>query len=329
MKKFIYILVILLSGASCCFSQEYATYEITGLHQGNGSFVSAALSDFEWTVSGTLTGEVQILDNEIFDDGNAFENVFGQANDAQNLRIQVVMNGPGTAGQPLISSAILTLLFDQPTPVSAWGFCVVDIDVENCLVSAIDENDDPVSPEIIDGWLVELFDANLGENGVNIPKWDAIHAALLGSDTPDNYVVYNNLVIGDMPSSEAPAAYFMPDLRLKSLTITFENLQDVYNTSYHFYIASLEATMLHEISGPDISIYPVPAGNTIMISTGHMPAADPVVEILNPAGERLISKTMNHSQNLMELDISRLPAGLYYCRILLDRQTLTKKIIKL
>jgi hypothetical protein len=329
MKKIIYTFIIALSVVSGCFSQEYATYEITGLHQGNGSFENAALSDFEWTVSGTLTGEVQIPDNEIFDDGSAFENVFGQADDAQNLRIQVVMNGPGTAGQPLTSSATLTLLFDQPTPVSAWGFCLVDIDVENCLVSAIDENDDPVSPEIIDGWLVELFDANLVENGVNIPKWDAIHAALLGSDTPDNYVVYNNLVIGGMPSSEAPAAYFMPDLRLKSLTITFENLQDVYHTSYHFYIASLEATMLREIIRPEISIYPVPACDVIRISTSQMASADPVVEIFNPAGDRLILKVMNQAKNEMELDISRLPAGVYFCRVLLDRQTVTKKIVKL
>lgn len=64
--------------------------------QGIGSFIDAALSDFSWTVSGTLTGEVQILDNEVFDDGNAFENTLDQADNAQNLRIQVAMNGYGT-----------------------------------------------------------------------------------------------------------------------------------------------------------------------------------------------------------------------------------------
>ena len=103
-----------------------------------------------------------------------------------------------------------------------------------------------VTVEDIDDWLIELFDADLTTNGTNIPKWDPAHAALLGADTPESYVVYNNLVIGGLNDSEAAAAFFMPDLPLKSLTIDYENLQEVYFTSYHFYIASLFATGIAE-----------------------------------------------------------------------------------
>ncbi len=327
MKKAIYIIGLVLFCLHGSFAQEYATFQITGTHQGTGSFINAALSDFNWTVSGTLTGEVQILDNEIFDDGNAFENTFGQADNAQNLRIQVAMNGAGTAGQPLTSSAVLTLFFDQIAPPNAWGFCVVDIDVENCLFTAIDENNNQVPPEVIDGWLMELFDANLDEDGINIPKWDATHAALLGSDTPEDYVVYNNLVIGGMPSSEAPVASFMPDIPLKSLTITFENLQDVYNTSYHFYIAALETTSVGEINTEKIEIYPIPASDVIRIRTNSFFAQYLVVEILNSESKICIMKQQTSEDKEFVIDINFLPTGLYFCRISVGNQTFVKKII--
>ncbi|KAF0200490.1 MAG: hypothetical protein FD170_3455 [Bacteroidetes bacterium] len=329
MKKAIFIIGLALICLEGSLAQEYATFQITGTHQGTGSFINAAMPDFSWTASGTLTGEVEILDNEVFDDGNAFENTFGQAGNAQNLRIQVAMNGAGTIGQPLTSSATLTLFFDQIAPPDTWGFCVVDIDVENCLFAAVDENDNQVPSAVIDGWLMELFDADLGENGINTPKWDATHAALLGSDTPADYVVYNNLVIGGMSSSEAPAACFMPDIPLKSLTITFENLQDVYNTSYHLFIASLETTSVGEINPYEPEIYPVPATDCIWIKTNNSYMHDFSVDILNAAGKVLIHKQVAGSRDEVKLNISSLPAGVYFFRICLSNSMFMNKLIKL
>ncbi|NTW23371.1 MAG: T9SS type A sorting domain-containing protein [Lentimicrobium sp.] len=322
------IIVIVFLCFSVVNAQEYATFQITGTHQGNGSFNNAALSGFNWTVNGSLTGEVQILNNEVFDDGNAFENTFGQADNAQNLRIQVEMNGSGTLGQPLTSRATMTLLFDEITPSNDWGFCVVDIDVENCLFSAIDENDIQVPMEVIDGWLVELFDANLSEDGTNLPKWDATNAALLGSDTPEDYVVYNNLVIGDMPSSEAPAAYFMPDIPLKSLTIVFENLQDIYNTSYHFYIASMQATAVDESNKVTIDIFPVPASEIIRVRMPNGSLENSVVTFLNAAGKEMMSRQVSETVSEIEFDVSHLPDGVYFLKFFSNNQLFTRKICK-
>jgi len=328
MKKIILLFGFAISILPFSNAQEYATFQITGTHQGTGSFINAALSGFTWVASGSLVGEVQILDDEVFDDGNAFENTFGQAGNAQNLRIQVALNGSGTVGQPLISMATLTLTFNQVTPPDAWGFCVVDIDVENCLFSAIDENDIQVPMEVIDGWLVELFDANLGEDGINLPKWDATHAALLGSDTPEDYVVYNNLVIGDMPSSEAPAAYFMPDIPLKSLTIIFENLQDVYNTSYHLYVASLASLSTGDIRQLEPEIYPVPACEIIRVRMPNGSMENSVVTIFNIAGEEMISRQVSETVSEIEFDVSHLPDGFYFLRFFSDHQLFTRKICK-
>jgi hypothetical protein len=324
--------LLLLLTFSFCFltlsAQEYAEFEITATNAGTGTFTNAALPNFSWSAIGAIY-KMEVLNDEVFDDGNAFENTFGQADNADNLRTQNYPNGEGTAGDTVLSISILTINFNETTPANGWGFCVTDIDVENCLIDAIDINDEPVSPDIIDSWLVELFDCDLISDGLNIPKWDPVNAALLGSDTPETYVAYDNVIIGGMPASEAAAAFFMPDIPIKQLSVRFENLQENNFTSYHLYIASLEATMVNEIIRPEVFICPVPARDVIRISVSHVTAANPVVEILNPAGERLIFKVMNQAKNEMELGISRLPAGVYFCRVLLDQQTITKKIIKL
>ncbi len=328
MKKLLLLITFFFFLFLFSFAQEYADFELTGVHEGTGTFTNAALPDFTWLASGTLAQEVQILDDEVFDDGNEFENIFGQADYAENLRIQIYPNGEGTAGEPILSKAKLIIDFDQITPANAWGFCVVDIDVENCLISAIDEYDNEVPVEDINAWLIELFDTDLIENGVNIPKWDASHAALLGSDTPEGYIFYNNLVIGGMDDSEAAAAFFMPDIPLKSLIIDYENLQEAYYTSYHFYIASLFPTAIAEIEETTLAIYPNPASTYVDIRLANSPEkqhASKKVILYDMLGK--IASQTELAEDELTLDVSHLDAGVYYVKAIVDGQTVTKKLI--
>jgi len=334
MKHLFTILICSVITVQCSLvslAQEYATFELTGEHQGRGNFNSAALSDFSWLVEGTLAQEVQILNDEVFDDGNLFEEMFGQANNAQNLRIQIGPNGSGTYGQPITSTATLSIDFDQATPVNKWGFCIVDLDVENCLISAIDENDNQVPLEDIDTWLMELFDADLVTDGINIPKWDASHAALLGSDTPEDYVVYNNLVIGGMPSNEASAAFFRPDTPLNSLTIYFENLQTTPNVSLHFYFASLEATAISETELPvEFEIFPNPAENIVQIRYQIQDAGYRMIELFGIDGRKIKSISEGKDQpgeNEVTMDISDLPPGIYLIRVQAGERVGVRKLI--
>ncbi len=334
MKKQVLLITLILGSFTYSGAQEFATFTLTGEHQGTGSFTQAVLPDFTWSVIGTLAREIQILDDEIFDDGNQFEATFGQADNAENLRTQLQENGPGTAGQPITSRATMTIDFDEVTPASGWGFCVVDIDVENLLVKAIDKNDNEVPAETVNRWLVELFDANLSENGENLPKWDATHAALLGFNTPDDYTVYDSIVIGGMPDSEAPAAFFQPDIPLKSLILVFENLQDIYKVSYHFYLASESATGIEEISNPDFVIFPNPAGNEFKVQS--LPAGQAglkfkvsraTVEIYDLNGRKLLEKQIPKGTEEFTVDVSHLNSGLYFCRIRTEKGSVTKKLI--
>ena len=238
MKKLLLTLSIFAGSFLIAICQEFADLNITNPNEGTGSFNDATLPDFTWKVTGSLNQNVEIKNSEVFDDVNIFETRFGQANNVENIRVQVVPNGNGTDGQEITSRADLTISFDKFAPANCWGFCLVDIDVENALISATDRSGEQIPDSIINSWLAELFDANKSSDGLNIPKWDPINAALLGSDTDEGYVTYKNKVIGGMPSSEAPSAYFAPNIPIKTLTVTFENLQENYATSFHFFIAS-------------------------------------------------------------------------------------------
>lgn len=326
MKKFVLLLTLSFILGTYSFAQEYATFEITANNEGTGTFNNAALSNFRWSATGTIY-KLEILNDEVFDDGNAFENVFGQADSAENLRTQIYPNGEGTAGQPILSKATLTLNFEEITPSDSWGFCLVDIDVEQCLISAIDENDNEVSVEAIDNWIIELFDANLIEDSVNIPKWDSLHAALLGSDTPEDYVVYNNLVIGGLDDSEAAAALFMPDIPLKSLTIVYKNLQEGYFTSYHFYIASLGPTAISNRLDLDMAISPNPANDFIHIKCPQFATNSAMIEIMDISGRKLLEQIVPKGQETTEIDASGLQSGVYFCRIIAKNNSITKKLI--
>lgn len=322
-------LLLLLTFSFCLFTlttQEYADFEITGSNEGTGTFTNAALPNFIWVATGTINDEVQIRDDEVFDDGNEFENTLGQADYEENLRIQIYPNGEGSAGQPILSKSGLTLNFVESTPADSWGFCLVDVDVEQCLISAIDENDNEISVEAIDNWLIELFDTDLITNGLNIPKWDPTYAALLGSETPEDYIIYNNLVIGGLDDSEAAAAFFMPDIPLKSLTIVYENLQETHFSSYHFYIASLLPTGIEDTKENLLRLYPNPASSslTFQLSANSQQQLGNI-HIYDALGKVVFQTEL--LSNKLTIDISHLPEGIYFVQMTASGKLITKKLI--
>ena len=307
--------------------EKYAKFTRTGENTGRGTFSHAVLPGFTWKVTGALAREVQILNDEVFDDGNAMEARFGQADHAENLRMQAMPNGEGTIGQPVTAIDTLTVIFDRPTPDTGWGFCVVDIDVENLVIGAIDSDGNEVPPEKINDWLVELFDANLSEYGINLPKWDSENAALLASSSPDDYTVYDTLVIGGLYDKEAPAAFFMPDMPLQALILRHENLQALYKVSYHFYIASENITAVEEHEAIDVKIYPNPAREEFRVSSLEFRVGGAVIELYDLNGRKMLQKTIPQGSSEITVDVSGLESGIYFCRITTAKGSVTKKVM--
>ena len=94
---------------------------------------------------------------------------YGQADDATNLNIRVQANDV-QRGAPIPHSAVLTIVFDATTPASGWGFSVLDLDVDQVTISAIDASGTQVPKTTIERWFIQKFDANPSQDGVNIPS---------------------------------------------------------------------------------------------------------------------------------------------------------------
>jgi hypothetical protein len=328
MKKFTLLCTIFLSLFTFLKAQEYAQFSVTGTNKGTGKFTNTCAPDFTWEATGTINS-INILNDEKFVDGNEFEKRFGQADNADNLRIQGNPNGAGTAGTPIRSKVRLTLDFDKSTTDEEWGFCVVDIDVENCLISAIDKSGKEVDKAVINSWLVELFDADPVADGLNIPKWDSLNAALLGSDTDEDYVVYDSIVTNGIPASEAAAAFFMPNIQLKSLTIELQNLQPSSYTSFHFYIASnCNPTATHEILFEDeLKIFPNPSRGKFQVQSPMLNLGSATIEILDLNGRKIFEKHIPAGPDKIEIDTEDLKKGMYLCRVIVAKGSVTKKLI--
>jgi len=326
--SFIGMFIVLFLSCSA-LAQEYATFTITGPNEGTGTFTNASLPDFSWETIGSLSQNVQILDDETFEDGSQFEATYGQADNEMNLRTQIVPNGPGTNGTTIVSGAITTIVFDEPTPVNSWGFCLTDIDVENVLIQALDASNDTVPNGVINDWLVELFDAEYSD-GLDVPKWDPDNAALLGSDTPPDYIHFDTLVIGGLPSCEAPAAYFKPTVPISLLSITFLNLQEDYHTSYHLFIASMESSTIAEGHKTGIQLYPNPCSGIVHIrylKSGIRYSKIELIDLSGKTARTIEINNQNAGDGLHTIDVSDLPHGMYFVKLVNAGNTTVRKLL--
>ena len=115
----------------------------------------------------------------------------------------------------------------------------------------------------------------------------------------------------------------MPDIPLKSLTIIYENLQEAYFTSYHFYIASALPTGTFGNDELQMKIYPNPAGSWLTIQLSS--SATGQATIYDVIGKTVVQTELQNSRQT--IDVSGLPEGLYFVRLTVGNKSVTKKII--
>lgn len=146
--------------------------------------------------------------------------------------VQDTLTGPGT----------ITYTFAAPTPSGAWGFVLGDIDADKAVVTALDANGAPVP--VADLGFQGAFnycdaptprpctgDVVGGNIQFDLPTWDPATATLLGSG------------FGTNTDTSGASGWFMPQVPLSSLTITYTRLSGlpVYQTWF--------ATVAHDILG--------------------------------------------------------------------------------
>lgn len=223
----------------------YVIWSKAGSTTGTGAFSFgsgrvAVLPGFAWNVSGKPLS-VRVGTDEPFSGGNSMKGFYGQADDATNLNIRVQAND-AQRGASIPHSAVLTIVFDAATPASGWGFSVIDLDVDQVTISATDASGAQVPKTSIARWFIQKFDANPSQDGVNIPAWDRVEAAVVGSESSSTRV--RSTVEGNLPDSEAGSAWFQPNISLKTLTLEYESLQETATPSYHVLIGACATTFV-------------------------------------------------------------------------------------
>lgn len=174
-------------------------------------------------------------------------------------------------------SGVTTYTFATPTPSSAWGFVLGDIDADKAVVTAQDANGAPVP--VADLGFQGVFnycmpttpssqrscngDSTGGIPQFDLPTWDPATATLLGSG------------FGTNTDTAGASGWFMPRVPLSSLTITYTRLTGlpVYQTWF--------GTVAHDISG----------------TVSGCNVAGVAVELKDGAGKRVASTTTDSLGN--------------------------------
>lgn len=223
----------------------YVIWSKAGSNSGTGTFNFGAgrasvLPEFSWNVSGKPL-LVRVGTNEPFSGGNSMKGFYGQADDATNLNIRVEANNV-PRGATIPHSAVLTIEFDAATPASGWGFSVIDLDVDQVTISATDASGAAVPKTTIARWFIQKFDANPSQDGVNIPSWDNLNSAVVGSESSSTRV--RATVEGNLSDSEAGSAWFQPNVSLKTLRFEYQSLQENATPSYHVLVGACATTFI-------------------------------------------------------------------------------------
>lgn len=250
---------------------------------GGGGYGSWQLSGQAPAYSGTLTlgggfpqttfesssrqATVQSGASTFLPAGSAPGLVFGSSQGRGYLNQRPLQDTPTGAGTT-------TYTFATPTPSSAWGFVLGDIDADKAVVTARDANGAPVpvsdlgfkgafnycdapTPRPCTGDMV-------GDTAqFDLPTWDPATATLRGSG------------FGTNTDTSGASGWFMPRVPLSSLTITYTRITGlpIYQTWF--------ATVAHDISG----------------SVGGCTVSGVAVELKDAAGKRVATTTTDSLGN--------------------------------
>lgn len=78
---------------------------------------------------------------------------------------------------------------------------------------------------------------------------------------------------------------------------------------------------------PDFVLYPNPASDKVSLQSIILNQQFAVVEIYDLNGRKLLEKHLPAGSESVEMDVSSLPGGVYFCRLICENQSTTQKII--
>jgi len=165
------------------------------------------------------------------------------------------------------------------------------------------------------------------------PGAESINLTFNSFDTEENndYILItnaeNNQQIGKYSGSQTPASISIPSSKVQVRFVTNEK-QTAQGWSIS-YTSSPNAIPENSIFY-DLSIWPNPATNNLIISSSNLSNANYSIEVVNLSGQ-VLYKTNTSKGDLTDkhtIDVSAYPQGVYFLRISDDGSSMVKKFVK-
>jgi len=273
---------------------------------GSGTFNCDGMPDFTYEISGdiadgdTTAPDVDDLGNidpqTIANNGGGFETIYGQADAAENIEVEV-LGFPGPVGAPITNQVETTITFASETPSSGFAFIIADVEQDQVMICATDINGDTIPTSIIAQWWQQSFDADNSDGINNAPMWDTITGTLVGEFATVPGVKETTYQIA-LDDNEAGSAWFEVNVPIKTLTFKSQamGIEDD-DPSQHFIFASTCAVYDLALTKKETSTGPYSPGDAVtydiqVCNQGNVTANDIEITDYIPA-----DMTLSPSQN--------------------------------
>ncbi len=172
----------------------------------------------------------------------------------------------------------------------------------------IHEQDLPAASVIMPTW-EDYGILNFG-TPVNVdntePPYDNVHGLLTDLPVPAN-VRPHNFVIVDFytPNADDYESY-------------------IYSPAWNYLLEPGSTTGITDNERPEITVFPNPTSDRLYLDLGALENELRYINIFNAMGQRVATPAIEHNQ----IDISRLPDGIYLIQLEFEDKRLIKKVIK-
>jgi len=132
---------------------------------------------------------------------------------------------------------------------------------------------------------------------------------------------------GDGSSSQIAGdvsySYSTPGVYTLTLTASNGCGADVFQQTVNVITTSLENTFL----GNEVSIFPNPTSDFLMIDFGEKLNSEVSVELINSLGKIILSKDLNNPSKIEELNVSNISSGIYFIKVKDKKIEIYKRIV--
>ena len=187
----------------------------------------------------------------------------------------------------------------------------------------------------IKNWKWEsVFDGNSNLIEEHSYNWEGTWVELFKYDyTYNNSYAYDNLIL---PIIYNEYYYFyntywlevynnhMLLTSIRSYPAT-KDWNEKYKTTYYY--SEIDVSGISEASDNNITIFPNPAVDKFQVHNSGFRVSTATIELYDLNGKKLLEKDIPKGTKIIEIDVSSLDSGVYFCKLNTENHSVTKKVI--